>query len=49
MALGKLLNFFEPQFLPLINVILVLLKDYHKDEVELKEMRYIIAHMSSAE
>lgn len=48
-ALGKLLNFFEPQFSPLINVLLPLLKDYRKDELELNEMMYVIAHVSSTE
>lgn len=46
-ALGKLLNFFELQFLLLINVILPLLKDYRKDEVALNEMMYVIAHVPS--
>lgn len=45
--LSKLLTFAGPQFLPLINGIIALLKDPHKGEMELNEMVYVMAPGSS--
>lgn len=42
-ALDRLLNFFECQFLLVINGILTLFKGCHKDEVALNELIYAIA------
>lgn len=46
---GQVSELFLRPFLTLINVILTLFKDCHKDEVELNEMMYVIAQVSSSE